>query len=675
MKRPIAALLALWLSLLVGSAHATALYTFDSRGNAVSAGSTAISFAMSGHIEPNNLLVGCVFTGGGSSAGTSFAASSTAGSWTQIGTTLTQGTNALACFKHTAVSSDTGDTFTATWTNGNVANAAVFDFGASDNIAPTVGTPQITSATSVQSITPTAITPGQSGDLILVVGANANDGHAAFQFGHPLFFNNSFSANTFAVSSTGAATMPIYGPQGSSTTMLAFAVAIQGASAGSAIGAAGAPSFTSGSANAVNPGFPTNINVNDPLFAVIYESGTGIAITPPAALDIQLRMTAETNPGSQTSVVSVVLTGVHSGDLMTAWTVSSTAHPFTGCTSNSVAWTQYKVDNTNSNLTYWYKVAAAGDVGATLTCTATGNDFLQLFAKSWYSISGGSVTVHAGSIQGCASSTTCVITSITTSVNNTLIEVAAEQFASVTYTIPKEVTNLFGNSFGFYGQAAAGASITPTYTSSAAHGWEGGQIALTSTGAVAGPAWTLVASSVDPSATEQLNLYSLSVPSTGLIGNPQKFYFASNPANSSEGIILDAGNLNTTTPVDVSNTLSNAGMSNVMEASLPLPTSSDELALSCIGTSGPPGSSRTSEYPQSIIVGSRIACNYTRIDAAVVPQIVNNSAGSYASITLGLKAASTPARTNANVDINQHVIEIFSTTAPSPPASTGAWFF
>jgi len=193
-----------------------------------------------------------------------------------------------------------------------------------------------------------------------------------------------------------------------------------------------------------------------------------------------------------------------------------------------------------------------------------------------------------------------------------------------------------------------------------------------SIGQTGGLSWTQVgAAAVDPTGIASLSIFTATA--IGANGAAQ-FNFASNPA-SSDGTIVAAGNLNTTTPVDVSGSLVNAGESQTQEAPLN-PTPNDELALSFNGYNAVPTGERGGQYPQAITIGTHMSAYYTTPNAAVVAQAVDSVSAPYASITLGLKAASTPARTTANVDINQHVIEIFSTTAPSPPpASVGAWFF
>lgn len=136
-------------------------------------------------------------------------------------------------------------------------------------------------------------------------------------------------------------------------------------------------------------------------------------------------------------------------------------------------------------------------------------------------------------------------------------------------------------------------------------------------------------------------------------------------------MIVDFANLNTTTPFDVECSLGLGGMTNPMFPAC-TPTSVDEL-LFRFSTAGyywqGPG------YPWNNIIYE----GGTSGVEAVVDPLANAGAetvtgagvtGAFASVTLGLHAATMPTHTTSNADVNQAAYEVFTS---SLPLNTGGW--
>src|SRR5579859_5700477 len=113
MARRIISILAIWL-LLAGAARAAALTSFDPQGNYTGA-TTSWTYALSNKIVGKELLTACVHPMGGAAPPTSFSATFNGRAATQIGSTVTIGNSATACFKITAQAGDAGTNFVANW--------------------------------------------------------------------------------------------------------------------------------------------------------------------------------------------------------------------------------------------------------------------------------------------------------------------------------------------------------------------------------------------------------------------------------------------------------------------------------------------------------------------------------------------------------------------------------
>ena len=435
---------------------------------------------------------------------------------------------------------------------------------------------------------------------------------------------------------TGSTITPAFPSSATNLDISTLAIKSNTTTAGNFIGV-GAESYIA-SGTSVAPSVPSNGAAGDTRIAAISELATSaVGITLASNSDIQTRSRQYVATSNNVSVVTAVLTGFKTGDLMTAWAISSTAHPYSSCVSNSIGWTEYLSGNTQSQFTFWYKVAAAGDVGTTLTCTASGNDYLTLALYDLYSVSGGSVSIHAKStVTSSGSSSTFAPSAVTTSVANTLIVSAAEQFAGVTYTMGAPViqaaTGLFD---GFYSQPVAGASATPTWTASASGTWEGGQVALTSTGAVAGP-WTAIGSPIAQAGDTELDLYSAPYYPTAF---PVTFTFGS--AIKASGLIVDFANLNIV-PIDVECSAASTGLTN---STFPActPTARDELFYRFVTGLG--DNANQACFPAGVAPiyfggrpGSEVGAGYSSFTQSGLQTGCGGFTNPFSSVTLGLSS-------------------------------------
>jgi len=677
----------MWLA-LGASAHAASLSTYGAAGQACGSGTSCNLLNVSGSAVPNQSILVCVNTYGGTSAATGLGVTINGVSLTQWGSTVTQGKSVKGCFHKTIASGDAGLAIDTSWTNANSATITEWIIVPSDNVAPTFGTTASTvCGPSAGACTPATVTPAQSGDLIF----NACN----FGGGSPDW--NSSTSSSFPTLTTGVDVSGTFGWSGTSgsPTMTAATQTVGGAiydiacltgdieasGTGSVIVGA-ADTYNSGSSTRLSIRTPLNNNLNDTLIAGILENTTGIAITAPPATDVLLHGAGNAQSTGTSSCTAVVDATTKVGDRLVT-IIDTNASGTVTAPSPTAGENSWTLVDTITNATHsspfsiYSKLATSGDIGQSQTWTGTAH-YSLCGVSSWYSASGGTVTIETDKLTSGTTSGAYTAPAITTTHNNDVIVPFCTD-SSTTMTFASLVFPVWSISFSvanWYFQASAGSSATPACTPNSGGGVDIGQLALTS-GGTAGPSWVHQSPTAvtDPTDVAQIDVFTLQPPSNhNYVGTTFTFQFASSEVTS-EGIMVDAGNLNTTTPIDVGGSLVNAGEAQTQEAPLN-PTPNDELALSFNGYDAGPFGERGGQYPQAITIGTHMSAYYTTPNAAVVAQAVDSVMAPYASITLGLKAASTPARTTANVDINQHVIEIFSTTAPvPPPASVGAWFF
>lgn len=187
--------------------------------------------------------------------------------------------------------------------------------------------------------------------------------------------------------------------------------------------------------------------------------------------------------------------------------------------------------------------------------------------------------------------------------------------------------------------------------------------------------WTVQAPSfADSGASASMAVLSRVKTST----DPANWTFSFSASHSkAAAIIADFDNLNTSTPIDgTPGTLAMPVGLDYPWFPVMTPTSADELIVKA---STAVNSSQSSLlYPTSTIYigrSSSLGIGYTDVGFAGA---TNTSSGStvitpFASVALGLDAATTPTTTSANARINQDFLSAFTTSAMTPQADTGLW--
>jgi len=562
----------------------------------------------------------------------------------------------------------------------------IVDLKNSDNTPPVVDVHTITGAGG----SPASVTTTVNDDFILVPVLNFVGNSAVITSGQqPLgtSLNIARLAVLYGGQQTAGSTsgwMPSALVFSGAGSVIAETIAIkQNTTTASLFTGAGAEVPNTGSATRITLASPASAVGGNALLAGVVEGTPGVAITPPPVIGMRSADTPFLSTATNTITVGVP-PGTLSGDIMIAHILTAGS---TGWVPQS-GWTLILHDTTSADNWYYYRTATSSESSS--VWSITGNNIFAGSVVSVFDSSGGTLAIgNSGFLSTASSVSSFQSYQITTAHNNALIYNEWNTSGGITtLTLPPTEATAFnlaskGYAVGWFNQHTAGLSATQT-ASDSSHPWRTAQIEVYSPTAAALSGSTVWAHQTptavtDPTGAVQLDAYSMVAPNTESIG-PSLFTFASSEATS-DGFMAAFGNLNTTTPVDASQSLINAGEAQTQEAPLTQPTAKDEFALSFNAYTGcSPSGTRPGQYPQNMLIptaSSRISGYYTTPNAAVVAQAVDECGlHPYASITLGLQAATTPTAPTANVDINQHVIEIFSTTAPvPPPASVGAWFF
>jgi hypothetical protein len=470
----------------------------------------------------------------------------------------------------------------------------------------------------------------------------------------------------------------------------------------------GADSYNSGSAANVSPAIANNAALGDIMLASISEvTNTGIAVTIPtfngtySATGISYGQTTLVNSDAHTAVT---LTGASTGQVTSTVPVAIGAQvagteecwvKIAGSTAGAfimagTGFTGWGIGVGNAS---WASAGTSfiGLVGSVAFVTFTGapsmvagtvyhvvaeNDASNFFV--W--VNG---TKYTGSNHGGSAPTS--VLSLGEDNNSNYITATEQKCAYYDYELSAtQIANHYlAGTTAPAGYAGAGVTGGATYDAVIQNDgpdvyWNLGESSGTTATNIGqmGLTWTQLPASavVNESATISNSTYW--APAIGGHGHAQ-FNFGSNPA-ASDGIIADFGNINTTTPIDSSNSLVNQGLAASVSASLPAPTATDELVavFQSYATCASPIASQATgtNYPQTIIGSGRASAYVMTADFASTWQLVDACTGPFASIAVGLSAATTPTRTTAQMRIQQQMESIFS-LAPAPLPPGGSWFF
>lgn len=652
MKRLILALI-VWLAFVTPCAASLVApnrgaITSHACGSATSCTATVPTSAVNGHP-----LIECVFLS------TNAAINSFGTGGTNAFTTLDSTTNTVrgACAYKNVVTGDPA-TYTVTWTGAATSTVVYVDVGLNtDGTTPALDVHAITTGIQAASITTTV-----AGDEVLNIVMNT-----AIQAGN----TGAYAAITASDTSAGytvlasgqetAGTPPAVSwvpTNGNPPITETVAFKANTTTAEMFVGV-GAEAFNSGSASNVNPLTPANVNVGDIGFAGIMQSGTNaVSVTDLAtwtsnsstvwnlaSLIIACGGSACTNRASSgvgSATVTVPASTYVVGDLMTIYVrFGNTVNP------TLTGWNSLCTYTTNNHAAVFTRTADSTDAAGTTYTIGGAGTFPAYLLTGWVG-GAGTPTVDQSSctVVAASTSTTTPVTNLC-SVANCRIWNTADQNSGSVVTVPTNDTAL----------TSASTNIQ--------HGYRNSTVST----------WTLVASKTNEASTVTQAVYRHQFAAN----DPSYvFQFASNPSVSN-GVIAAFGNINTTTPTDNNNSISNEGLNQAQQAPLIQPTSTDELALTFNGYSAcSPSAPLAGQYPSPIqsnpTGNSRISAYYTTVDAAMAAQAVDQCGGPYVSTTMGLNAATAPTTTSANLRIQQQIEEIFA-LAPAPSLSNGAWFF
>jgi hypothetical protein len=613
---------------------------------------------------------------------------------------VTASTYDMKCGCRTASSEPAS--YTPTWTGSAASIGEIAIVRNTDGTTPAIDVAP-TTATDATNIT--SITTSTNNDLIVAMVLDAAGGAGLITAGAQpmaLSLNVANAHVLYATQETAGATtwIPTGLAYSGAGTRLGITIAVKSNTTTAATFTGRSyDTYNSGAASSLVAGAPTNGNANDTLIVPITELTPAVAITAPPVIGIRGCAVPANVNGTSGSIVYnrsafVDANGIaappQSGDMLIAESTSVgavTTIPTSFNLQTNTAWGSGGV----ANLETWTKLAG-GSEPSSYTFSLAGNNMYCGSLCAVYDSSGGTLTVGntQASTSGASAVTSFGATSVTTGHNNAYIHNAwAWNIGSGSITLPATQNSAFSQAtggaiaqaVGWLNQHTAGA--IPTQTATAPSGPVAtSQIEIYSTAAAAlggSTVWAHQSPTAvkNESATVQEDLYSMVAPNAESIG-PALFVFGSSES-SSDGYMVDIGNLNTTTPIDSSNSLVNEGLAASVSASLPAPTATDELAavFQSYATCTPAAAQATgTNYSQTMLGGGRASAYLMTADYEATWQLVDACANAFASIAVGLNANTTPTRTTAQMRIQQQMESIFSLApAPLPPASVGSWFF
>lgn len=687
MKRALIAII-LITGLYASPARAAALFPYGAASQACGSGTTCNLLnvtprSLTSLANPNQALLVCLHTFAGAAAATGLSATVNSVAMTQWGSTITQNKTVFACFHKTLAAGDSSLTINTSWTTANQAVVTARIIYPTNDIAPTFGgTASNVCGPNAGSCAPATLTPVQSGDLIFnecgFGGAATPDWNS----------NRADPFPSLGSTQTIGGFIGWSGSSGSPTTTVAtqtsggaiydiacFTGDIEASGTGSVI-VGSADTYNAGSSTTLFAANPLNGHANDALITGILENTVAVARTAPPIIGI--RNCTGAAPNGASTMTLTTPSGTVQGDMLIVGIYSQVGSA-TGGTIVS-GFTQ-QTRTTAVNFFTTYSLLLAGAPSANYTATISGNNLFVGMLCSLFDSSGGTLTVGATATATTVGGGTNFTGARVTTLNNNaaILNFWQQATPSGTITVP---TSQFSNGWkqapafttGFFNLHTAGLTPTQTATSTANANWNTAELEVYSTAAAAlsgSTVWThqTPTAVTDPTSAAQVDVYSMVAPNAESIG-PSLFTFASSESTS-ESIMVDAGNLNTTTPIDSSSSLTSAGLHLLQQSPLPAPTANDELVLDFNGYTSGTGGYAVGMYPTQIVTGTKLNARLLMVSGALTAQMAGLTASTYASIALGLQAASTPARTTANVDENGNIEEIFGLApAPLPPETS-----
>lgn len=660
--------------------HAAAIAAFSPISGTFTSGTSYSGLKTSPYVFAGDMIFEQVSLSGGASAATGIGCTLNGVSMTQWGSTITSTKSVIAWFyKLNAVAADGNVAPVCSWTNANVGDVHIWHFRPSDGVALTVETNASTTASASNGLSLNSVTPSQSGDVVMngcTLGGNPStplfNGTVA---GFPTIRGATSVSGEFGWgASSGTPVMPFAAAgSGGPYDYACLAGAIKASGVGETV-VGGADTFQSGSASTILVASPPNGNAGDGLVTFISERTPGVAITTPPVIGMYSKPTAHINPSPTTSC-TVNVPPTQTGHMMIAHELACGTPTLTG-------WTL--ILNSGTCDVYYSRTSTGASEPSSYTATISGNNLFDCSISDMFDSSGGTLQIGANAYLGGSAATSFTSGQVTTLHNNALIWAEWQQGALSTITLPTTQTDTAmspgnGYSVGWFNLHTAGLTATQTATSGTSSAWRSMQIEVYSTTAAAlsgSSMWAAVPNPpvgtyppVDPTSVAQLNAYMMPVASAAAIGQ-SLFKFASSEA-ASEGVMIDFGNADVTTPVDTTGVIADGGLAQSQAAPLSNPSTTDELVLLCTTYNANPTGTIQGQFPALVINGGHTNCYYTNLTAAVVALPVDNaSINPYASIATGLKSSSTPARTSANGRANQQILEVFSTApAPTPPTT------
>jgi hypothetical protein len=452
-----------------------------------------------------------------------------------------------------------------------------------------------------------------------------------------------------------------------------FAADIEATSAGEVLVGAGADTAVSSSTTVSPPTLAANVHSGDVHIAGIAELTPGATITAPPDIVQRYAPTYVTGTGNQTFTISSAT--VVNDFFTVAFGNGAVMSAPAACGSD--AW--QSLATSGSFIGAFGKIIDSCDISHSYTFTGSSGGVNQGIAD-FASNSGATISKDTATCGSIASTANPSVPAITTGTDNDTIYSFLFGQASATTPVPPAANivlwqnNGSAAAGGLYQQGAHGSTGAQAYTTpGSAQTWLYCHVALKTNTAAASP-WTHQTSALaNESNSVQLDTYS----AHGLPANVLEQFHFSASQSTADALIVDVGNLNTTTPVDSSGTLKNEGLANDMTAAIQAPTASDDLALSFMAYSGcsPTLATQGEQIAPAVTLGNKLAAFFMPIDFATTAQVVGSCGGPWASATEGLQSVSAPTQTSAAVRLQYDSETIFS-LAPAPlPPTNGGWPF
>jgi hypothetical protein len=669
--RRIVGLVLLVLLAVSSKAHAAALIPYGSQSNYCGGSGTSCNTAtVPTYANVNDGIVICVNTWAGTAeTGMAITINGSATGISAWGSRIAQTNSTTTCFHKTLIAGDAGSAIHASWTNNNQSEVLQWAFHPSDNVAPTYETPATVGCASTTTCTPSTVTPAQNGDLVFTeCGLAGGSPHwLTGTLPYQTYLGTALVSGVFGWgASSGSPTMSAANSTAGAVDITCFTGAVAASGSGSAVVAAGAIAYNSGSVTLSQPTVTSYAHSSDVSFAGVETIGSAQTVYPmpqTGGSASTLAFSAKSATGSFT-----INAGAAAGQLVVTCAYSGSAlTPPSGFAAICS-------DSANFASECAYKVIVSGDVGATKTWTGGSPN---VFYTDWSNAGGTGWAIDPNSSCGSAgSANNANAPALTTLSNNEMALVATNQGGSFTVTKPSGTTLALSagapnnNTAGYVNQTSPGSIGTQNFTSTGSQTWE-----LESIGIIrltGSSTWTAITPKANESGTAQMSVFW----NTGLAASSTQT-FVTTTAVSIESVIVNVAGLNTT-PVDGTvGLVGNEGLAHNTAAPVAQATANDDLALLFTGsaTSGP-GAPQAVQLPQNITFGSRMTVDYDAIDFALGSLIVGSMATPYVSVAIPLQAASAPAQTSASLRLQQQIEEIFSLApAPSGPSGAGGWFF